>query len=414
VIRLAPDDAAGWGQLGKLHLITLRLDDAEHALQEALNRRPGYPAYVGMMAEVLRQRGTTDAVARSIPLFKEALAARPGDATLQHRLGLAYQNQGDLDRAADALAASTRLAPDYPDPYYLLSQVQRRLGNVSEAQRALARFQALQARLAASEAGDGSGPVPAEVPRLEGGATKVGEAAPLIAEARRLFYNEGQPDAAAERLGRALEAQPNHPDGHYQLGLVMVFLGRKPEAMKEFRRAASLDGANPRYHAWIGTLQLELGPSHLPEALETLRRSVRLGPDYAYGHYQLGRALLSASRSEEAEAPLARAVRLDPTYREAFYSLWQVRARQGKRKEAADALARFRRLDAFERERRGLSIQVRAAPSDPEPRLKLAGYLLNYGQRGQAELVLEGLLQVCPRHPRAEALLARLRSARGG
>jgi tetratricopeptide (TPR) repeat protein len=444
-VELDPNDAAGWGQLGKLFLTTGALDEAETALRRAMQLRPERATYVAMLGEVYRQRGDPASATKAIEIFRHALTLDPRSGDAYHRLGLLYQRLGRFAEAGVALRAATRFEPHLVEPYYALAQVERKLGNTTAADRAMARFRRLEAEKRAEQTRrERSGPtndqrpttnetesgVPTRPTAGDPSATlaprndadvRVGrsslvvgrpspQAAALLARGQRAFYGESQPDQALTLFEQARQIDPDSPDAHYQIGLVLHFMGRLDEAETAFRQALARNPHNPRYHAWIGTIQLERGPTELDAAVASLRRSVELGPDYAYGHYQLGRAYLMQNRPADALPVLERAVKRNPRYREAFYSLGQAYLRLGKREAGQRALATFRRLDAFERERRRLSLLARAAPNDPAPRLRLIRYLAANGERAAALRMLDGLLRTHPDNREAQAELQRLRS----
>jgi tetratricopeptide (TPR) repeat protein len=361
-VQLAPQEAAGWGQLGKLYLTTGRLEEAEKALGRAVQLRPDRATYHALLGETYRLRGDAASAGRAEAAFRQALALNPQHAEAYHRLGLLYQRQGRLGEAAVALAAATRAAPRQPEPYYALALVERRRGRPEAADRARRAFRHLEQQQRADQERrerTQAGTAPMRPTRASP------EAAALLAEGRRAFYRLSQPDRAIELIQQARRADPNSPDVPYQLGLVLHFVGRLEEAEAAFRQALALDSRNPRYHAWIGTLYLERGPAELDAAIASLRRSVALGPEYAYGHYQLGRAYLLQNRPAEAAAALSRTVALNPRYREAYYSLGQAYLRLRQPDAARRALATFRRLDALERERRRQSILSRVGRSAP-------------------------------------------------
>jgi len=424
VVELVPQEAVGWGQLGKLYLTTVRLEEAEQALRRAVELRPGYPPYLAMLAETYRQRGDPAAAARAIPLFEEAIRGNAGEPDTHYRLGLLLQRLGRHREAVARLETASRLSPETPDPYYARGQSERALGQQAAAEKSLATFARLRriAQANSPQEHPGAAPVSTPGPSFGSGVSSPTPLAPKpaprseerLAEARRLFYNQAQPDQAIGRFEEARRLDPNHAGLAYNHGLVLSFVGRKREAEAAFRQAAALEPRNPRPLAWIGTLLLERGPSQLAAAVTALEHAVSLGPEYAYGHYQLGRAFLNQNRPEKAEPVLVRGVQLDPTYRECWYSLSQCRQRLGKRAAAAAALKQFRALDSYERARRSLATAARARPDEPGPRLRLADFLAKHGQTAQAVLTLEGLLQSFPEHPEAKQRLAALRKRKKG
>jgi tetratricopeptide (TPR) repeat protein len=428
-VALAPEEAVAWGQLGKLQLVTRQLDEAERALQRAMRLQPDRASYPALLGEVYRQRGDPASTRKAVSFFRQALALQPEDADAYHRLGLAYQRLGQLGEAALALTAATRFAPAEAAPYLALSQVERSRGHEAEATRALSNFRRLQQ----SQPGDprgpdadlrapGTGGVEADAksasadlgsgaPATALGARPATGAAGLIAAGRHTFYDLARPEEAVDLFRRAQQADPRDPDAAYNLGLVLHFLGRLPEAETAFRQAQALNPRNPRYHAWIGTLLLDRGPAQLDAAVAALRRAVELGPKYAYGHYQLGRAVLQQNRPAEAAALFEQTVALNPRYREAWYSLYQADARLGKQDAARRALATFQRLDAFRRERRQLATLVRNHPDDPAPHLRLARLLAKNDERKEAIRLLDSFMHAHPEDRTVQGELQSLRRA---
>ena len=59
----------------------------------------------------------------------------------------------------------------------------------------------------------------------------------------------------------------------------------------------------------------------LDEAVAEYRAAIRLKPDYAEAHYNLGIALTDQGKLDEAVAEYRAAIRLQPDYAEAHYNL---------------------------------------------------------------------------------------------
>ena len=81
-------------------------------------------------------------------------------------------------------------------------------------------------------------------------------------------------------------------------------------------------------HNNLGVLLRELGK--LAEATASLQEAVRLRPDFAEAHFQLGLAFGKQDKNEEAAASNREAVRLKPDYAEAHFNLGVALERQGK------------------------------------------------------------------------------------
>jgi eukaryotic-like serine/threonine-protein kinase len=66
------------------------------------------------------------------------------------------------------------------------------------------------------------------------------------------YYFAGQYEKAAKQLTTTLEVDPNYPHAHWVLGMVYLRQPKLGEAIAEFRKALILEGASPRYLAWLG------------------------------------------------------------------------------------------------------------------------------------------------------------------
>jgi tetratricopeptide (TPR) repeat protein len=99
-----------------------------------------------------------------------------------------------------------------------------------------------------------------------------------------------------------------------------------------------------------------------PEAVREFREALRLNPDLAAAHYNLGNAFMMQRSLGEAERAYREAVRLKPDYAEAFSNLGLVLDQQGRRKEARPFWERALKLE--KRPERLGYIQKRLAEPD--------------------------------------------------
>lgn len=91
--------------------------------------------------------------------------------------------------------------------------------------------------------------------------------------------------------------------------------------------------ANERAHNNLGSA-LSKVRGHLNQAVTQFEEAVRLKPDYAEAHYNLGNALNSLGRTPEAVAQFNEAVRLRPDYVVAHYNLRNALNSMGRTPEA--------------------------------------------------------------------------------
>jgi len=105
-------------------------------------------------------------------------------------------------------------------------------------------------------------------------------------------------------------------------------------------------------HVNLGNALLEI-PGRMPDAISEYRRAVRIYPNYADAHNNLGAILLQSGRTTEAVAEYRAAVRLDPDYPDAHSNLGSALSRiPGRLPEAAAELEIAVRLDPENARRR--------------------------------------------------------------
>jgi Flp pilus assembly protein TadD len=114
------------------------------------------------------------------------------------------------------------------------------------------------------------------------------------------LYGRGQYAPAARVCQQVITARPANADAHNILGVTLAAMGRTDDAVESLKRAIKLNGQAATYHA------------------------------------NLGEVLRLAGRSEEALAALTEAVRIDPANPQALNNLGIIKYEQRKFSEAVD------------------------------------------------------------------------------
>lgn len=125
----------------------------------------------------------------------------------------------------------------------------------------------------------------------------------------------GRPDEALVFAKRAVKRAPGHAGFQRNLGLILAALGRLEDAVAALRRAARLDGADPRIRHDLATALNKLGSAHLDaervdRAARAYREAAELRPETPGYRVNLARALARRGDAQEATAllrPLAEA-----------------------------------------------------------------------------------------------------------
>lgn len=132
----------------------------------------------------------------------------------------------------------------------------------------------------------------------------------------------GPPKGIAE-LERAIELEPTNPINQVMLAKTYEIVGPWDEAAARYQRAIEL---YPNYlRAYRGLADLDVRRGRVESALTLYRRMVaierspyerykaleqRIEPEYAYAHYELGRAALERGDAETAHTELERALEI--------------------------------------------------------------------------------------------------------
>lgn len=200
----------------------------------------------------------------------EFAAGRDG----RSRLVVELERRGETGKALERQRA---LADDYPDAPTLLALgiMEGRTGRFAESEATLRRCLSLEPGLVRAHY------------YLSLALLGQGEA---LARHGRPEASAGKLEAAAGAARRAAELAPQNGEAHLQLGLSLVALKRRGEAVEAFRRAVATRPELPDVHLWLGKALAEEGKRE--EGVAHLRQAVRYaGPNDARAKQELDRVL---------------------------------------------------------------------------------------------------------------------------
>ena len=124
------------------------------------------------------------------------------------------------------------------------------------------------------------------------------------------FEEAGNLDHAAAAYEQALELGEPRADAAFNLGNVLVGLGRLEDAVPRFEEALA---AEPRWvEAWNNLASVHAHLENWPEAIEAGCRAVDLEFDYPDAHYNLAEAYHAAGRPREARRHARIYLKFDP------------------------------------------------------------------------------------------------------
>src|SRR5439155_27283269 len=141
-------------------------------------------------------------------------------------------------------------------------------------------------------------------------------------------------DHAILSLSKAVELNPYDSGSRVSLAAALKRAGRATEADEQTKQAQALDEIKAkagRSRVLLGSGLELLDKGHLDQALDELRQSVALSPEYAEAQFQFARALRKkGAPAAEVASVLRRVIELKPDYAQAHFELGVVLQRDGK------------------------------------------------------------------------------------
>ena len=154
-----------------------------------------------------------------------------------------------------------------------------------------------------------------------------------------IYYCYFKGAESVKEFERAIELNPNYATAHHWYGrLTLVMIGQLDRAMAEAKRAYELDPVSPIIHADLGGVSL--AARRYDEAIQQLRATLEVDPEFYWAHRWLGMALELKGDTEGAIAEYKRAIELndDPS---TLAFLAHAYASIGRQEEARQLLAQL-------------------------------------------------------------------------
>jgi len=156
---------------------------------------------------------------------------------------------------------------------------------------------------------------------------------------------DGQIRAAEPAVARALALAPQSADAHATYGTLLYAMRAPERALREFELALGLDGNLALAHAYVGLMKFFLGRAH--ETRAHVGRAIRLSPRdplLFHWHYVIGVADLYILRGVHALESLRKSVEINPNWVLAQFVLAAALALAGLLAEASETCSVARRL----------------------------------------------------------------------
>jgi len=352
-------------------------EEFEARLHDTVRLDPRYaPAWL-KLAELAFKTGRTD---EAVAHYHQRLGLLPGDPYARLGLARALRQQGDREKAAQAIADLVRDHPDFPPAHNLHAETLAAQGDLAGARRH---------RWLGRESGRFR---EADDPWLH-------ELNAWCHDPKRLAvlgtaeFQLAQGDRGFGLIERAVRIAPNDPGGHELLGDLLLKLGRPSAARDSLTTALSLRAANdeaPPVETYLNLVEALQQLGQAAEALRRIEEGFRRCGDRFELHLARGVVLDGLDRLVEAETALREAVLRAPQDADAHYNLALVLLQRERHEEAT----------------RHLRLALSRQPTFPKALALLAQLALEEGRVAEAGAYVRPLYEANPGQPEVQALAA--------
>ena len=132
-LRIKPDFAEGWNNLGSSFQLKKQLDEAVGCYRKALKIQPNYVEAIYNMGNVFLEKGELD---EAIGFYREALKLKPDYVDAYNNMGNAQQDLGNMIEAKHCYKKTLEINPKYAEALYNLHSTS---DQISEARDYLKR-----------------------------------------------------------------------------------------------------------------------------------------------------------------------------------------------------------------------------------------------------------------------------------
>ncbi|MGH9395721.1 MAG: tetratricopeptide repeat protein [Terriglobia bacterium] len=311
---LAPNTASIDHYLGYALWKLNRWDEAQAEFASAHRLDPQNPYTCYFLARIAQSLGHPD---QSIEFYEEILKLGPAIYDTNQRLGQAYLDKGEIEKAQERIAAALKEQPWNGSLYYQMGRIDQRehrlaqaraefaaadrLKNVDHAsiQRLLQLFQAVQNH---------------DAHQIEDLRTEIlsqsSQDPEILDSTGFLLGKGGLYSEALDPLERAAKLAPDSFESNYNLGFTLLKLGRNEEAEAWLTKALAIQPDSPEVNKLLAVLYVDEGRN--TEAIERLQALNQSSPGDARILALLGEQYLAGHYVKNAIPCLVQAIKLTP------------------------------------------------------------------------------------------------------
>jgi tetratricopeptide (TPR) repeat protein len=406
-IQQQPDSISSHFALATLLQDEGKLGQAEQEFRSTLKIDPHFSPGAIKLGQLLMNGGKPQA---AIACLEEAVKQAPPDQreTVQAALGIAYAENGEIERALTTLRNLVASQPDSADAHFNLGLLYARQGQMKDEQAAATEFRE------ALRLDDGMDAARIALGRVLISVQKYSDATSVLVEYTHRqpkdaqgFYALGlsyqalkKSDAAINALQRAAALDPKDATIRFNLGMVLASSGKTGTAIQQLEAAERINPSDPETHQELASLLEKAGDKERAHSERAMLAALKLNSDkestIARFNQQANQNLLAGNAQAAAES-YRKALQLNPRDPKLHYNL---------------SLA-LDRLGDFSYERKELERAVVLDPNFTVAQNQLGLLALRSGQQAVAELRFQKTLAIDPTFAEAQSNLGVLYSQEG-
>jgi tetratricopeptide (TPR) repeat protein len=255
--------------------------------------------------------------------LEKADALRPGTFEILYNLGQAYLRAGEYSKAEFALNRALKLKPDSADTLHLLAQVYSNESRPLDALNLLVRAHKiapentdiifLMARVSMSQ-----NYYEDAIPLLESGVAIAPQRADMLAALGESYFQADKVDKASESFLKLIKLDPTARSYAY-LGISFLNLGRFNDAKQYFQDGLKLDPHNSACLFNLGLIAVRQEDYTQGEAM--LEQALHFNPDFPAALLELANLRMVSKKYSEAIDLLRKYVKISRSPATGYYKL---------------------------------------------------------------------------------------------
>ncbi len=308
VVKMVPNNAAAWHNLGLSRMPLGRHEEALHYLEKARQLRPEWPEPLYNTAVIYEKLGEWDKV---VEFYQKFLSIESHDAEAWQKLGDAYLKlkPNKIYDAANCFRRACKEDPKSTTAWYNLGKIYIDAGSLDDAICCLLKVVDIQ-------------------PNHYEGWNELGCA----------YTSKGNKEEARKCFQRVVDLAPSYYEGLGNLGNTLLASGETDRAIECYKRTAEI---HPRgFVNWVNLGSALAKKGNHTGAFEAYDKAVGINPDYSKVWYAMGNLYVEQGKYQDAQRCFKRTVECEPELAEGWHNLGKSYAELKEWKEALNCFSR--------------------------------------------------------------------------